>query len=196
MVWSLCPLAVTTVSSLVLAEVVAVWAVCHLAVAAAAACLSVGRGAHFWLSPRCETPRWASWHLRGWGWCGQFAGSRTPRRLRAGRCGRPCGLFFLPIGEGYGGSFGVGSGCSGMDGLPVGGHRGSYVFAGVRGGAVWVVRPLPVVVLFALLLAAVAAVWALRQLAVAAAAACSLAWAAALLRLFARRRLRQRRRWC
>jgi len=180
----------------VFAAVVALWADCHFAVAAAATCLSVGRGAQFWSSPQCETPRWASWHLRGWWWLGQFAGWRTPRRSRAGRCGRRCGFFFLPIGESYGGITGGGSGGSGMGGLPVGGHRGGHVFVGVRGGAVWVVRPLPVVVFFALLLSAVEAVRARRQLAVAAGAACSLAWEAVVFRLFARRRVRQRRSWC
>jgi len=69
-------------------------------------------------------------------------------------------LVLLPTGKDYGGYCGVGGGGIGMGGLPVGGHRGCHVFVGVRRGAVWVVRPLPVVVFFALLLAAVAAVWA------------------------------------
>ena len=61
-----------------------------------------------------------------------------------------------------------------MGGSPAGGHRGGRVFVGVRGHAVWVVRPLPVAVVAALVIAFVAVVCAVRQLAVTAAAECLL----------------------
>jgi len=58
-----------------------------------------------------------------------------------------------------------------MGGSTVGDHLGGGVLVGVRGCAPWVASPFPVAVVALSVLAAVAAVWAVRQLAVAAAAA-------------------------
>jgi len=157
---AVCLLAEATAATLVLAAAVVVVVVWRLAVNAGAACFSVCGEVRSWWYNRRQSPGWASWCLWGWAWFRRFAGCRSPRRSRVGRCGRTCGLVLLPTGKDYGGYCGVGGGGIGMGGLPVGGHRGCHVFVGVRRGAVWVVRPLPVVVFFALLLAAVAAVWA------------------------------------
>jgi len=79
-----------------------------------------------------------------------------------------------PVGGGHGGDVGVCVGGGGIVGLAVGGHRGGRVFVGVRGHAVWAVRPLLVAVVAALVIAFVAVVCAVRQLAVTAAAECLL----------------------
>ena len=61
---------------------------------------------------------------------------------------------------------------------PVAGRRGGRMFVGVRGGAIWVVRPLPVAAVAALVTAGMGVFWAVRWLAIAAATANSSAWAA------------------
>jgi len=55
---------------------------------------------------------------------------------------------------------------------PVGVHRGGRLLVGVLGGAMWVVRPLPVAAVAVLVSAGVRVVWAVPRLAVTAAAAC------------------------
>ena len=82
-------------------------------------------------------------------------------------------LSSLPVGRGYGGDVGVGGGGGGIGFLAVGGHHDGRIFVGVRGGVVSVARPLPVAAVGQLVALAVAAVWAVRQLAITSAAACS-----------------------
>jgi len=59
-----------------------------------------------------------------------------------------------------------------LGGSPVGGYRGGRFIVGVPGGAIWMVRPLPVGTVGAWVLAVVAAVWVVRRFAATVAAAC------------------------